>query len=60
MTRKRLTIGFVAVLALAVIIAWLWLKLGTDGSSARTEPSAFKRFAATTARKRPYPNTQNG
>jgi len=45
MTRKRLTIGFVAVLALAVIIAWLWPKLGPGGFSTRTEPSAFERFA---------------
>jgi mono/diheme cytochrome c family protein len=55
MTRKRLTIGFVAVLALAVIIAWLWLNLGTGGFSTRTEPSAFERYAATTARKLAVP-----
>ena len=55
MTRKRLTIGFVAVLTLAVIIAWLWLKIGTEGFSTRAEPSAFERFAATTARKLALP-----
>ena len=60
MTRKRLTIGFVAVQALAVIIAWLWLKLGTGGFSTRTEPSAFERFATTTARKLAVPRTGVG
>jgi mono/diheme cytochrome c family protein len=56
MTRKRLTIVFLVAVSLVVIVAWLWLKLGTGGFSARATPSSIEEFAATTARKLAMPD----
>ena len=55
MTRKRLTIVFLVAVSLVVIVAWLWLKLGTGGFSARAKPSTMEQFAAATARKLAMP-----
>jgi mono/diheme cytochrome c family protein len=48
--RRTIVVLLVAAVAIA-IVGWFWLKLGVDGFSTRVAPSAFERFAATTARK---------
>jgi mono/diheme cytochrome c family protein len=55
MTRKRLTIVFLVAVSLVVIVAWLWVKLGTCGFSARATPSPMEQLAAATARKLAMP-----